>query len=40
MSNTLCNTLYSAISHKLKLLIADDQMCAGIKEGGKDACQV
>jgi len=36
----LCNRLYDEIADKVKLDISDDMMCAGIEEGGRDACQV
>ena len=36
----LCNRLYQQIADKVKLDISDDMMCAGIEEGGRDACQV
>jgi len=35
-----CNRLYDEIADKVKLDISDDMMCAGIDEGGRDACQV
>jgi len=35
----LCSQLYENISQKVKLTISDDMMCAGLSEGGRDACQ-
>jgi len=40
VESRLCNRLYQAIADKVKLDISDDMMCAGIEEGGRDACQV
>jgi len=39
VDQVLCNQLYSNISQKIKLTISDDMMCAGLTEGGRDACQ-
>ena len=38
--NEVCNEMYGALSDKVKLHISEDMMCAGYKEGGRDACQV
>jgi len=35
----LCNQLYANISQKIRLTISYDMMCAGLTEGGRDACQ-
>jgi len=35
----LCNELYENISQKIRLTISNDMMCAGLSEGGRDACQ-
>jgi len=40
VDSSLCNRLYEKIADKVKLDISNDMMCAGIKEGGRDACQV
>jgi len=40
VDSRLCNRLYEKIADKVKLDISDDMMCAGIEEGGRDACQV
>lgn len=40
VSRRLCNQLYEKIADKVKLEISLDMTCAGIEEGGKDACQV
>lgn len=40
VDSSLCNRLYEEIADKVKLDISDDMMCAGIEEGGRDACQV
>jgi len=40
VDSRLCNRLYQKIADKVKLDISDDMMCAGIEEGGRDACQV
>jgi len=34
-----CNQLYANITDKIKLNISYDMMCAGVSEGGRDACQ-
>jgi len=34
-----CNQLYANITEKIRLNISDDMMCAGVSEGGRDACQ-
>jgi len=40
VDSVLCNRLYEKIADKVKLDISDDMMCAGIEQGGRDACQV
>ena len=40
VDSLLCNRLYDEIADKVKLDISDDMMCAGIEQGGRDACQV
>ena len=40
VDSRLCDQLYKKIADTVKLDISDDMMCAGIEQGGRDACQV
>lgn len=40
ISKHMCNFLYQKISSKIRIHISNDMLCAGLQQGGKDACQV
>lgn len=39
ISKHTCNFLYQKISSKIRIHISNDMLCAGLQQGGRDACQ-